>query len=85
MSMIREYHNHKLQTNPLCREEEPHNNHETPGRQTKQSGIKWKSVGKHNVFLLTCSLSVYWVDSHYGHRPVIVKRLSKIFKLYGIL
>ena len=35
--MIRKYHNHKLQTNPLYREEEPHNNHETPGRQTKQS------------------------------------------------
>ena len=31
------YHNHKLQTNPWRREEEPHNNHETPGRQTKQS------------------------------------------------
>ena len=30
------YHNHKLQTNPWYREEEPHNNHETPGRQTKQ-------------------------------------------------
>ena len=27
----------KLQTNPWHREEEPHNNHETPGRQTKQS------------------------------------------------
>ena len=27
----------QLQTNPLQREEEPHNNHETPGRQTKQS------------------------------------------------
>ena len=35
--MIRKYHNHKLQTNPWYREEEPHNNHETPGRQTKQS------------------------------------------------
>ena len=35
--MIRKYHNHKLQTNPWQREEEPHNNHETPGRQTKQS------------------------------------------------
>ena len=35
--MIRKYHNHKLQTNPWHREEEPHNNHETPGRQTKQS------------------------------------------------
>ena len=35
--MIRKYHNHKLQTNPWHREEEPHNNQETPGRQTKQS------------------------------------------------
>ena len=35
--MIRKYHNHKLQTNPWHREEEPHKNHETPGRQTKQS------------------------------------------------
>ena len=37
VSMIRKYHNHKLQTNPCHLEEEPHNNHETPGRQTKQS------------------------------------------------
>ena len=35
--MIRKFHNHKLQTGPWLREEEPHNNHETPGRQTKQS------------------------------------------------
>ena len=35
--MIKKYHNHKLQTNPWHREEEPHNNHETPGRQTKQN------------------------------------------------
>ena len=34
--MIRKCHNHKLQTNPWHREE-PHNTHETPGRQTKQS------------------------------------------------
>ena len=33
--MIRKYHNHKLQTNPWQHEEESHNNHETPGRQTK--------------------------------------------------
>ena len=37
VSMIKKYHNHKLQTNPLHREEEPRNNQETPGRQTKQS------------------------------------------------
>ena len=38
--MIKKYLNHKLQTNPWYREKEPHNNHnnhETPGRQTKQS------------------------------------------------
>ena len=35
--MIRKYQNHKLQTNPWYREEEQHNNHETPGRHTKQS------------------------------------------------
>ena len=31
------HHNHKLQTNPRHLEEEPHNHHKTPGRQTKQS------------------------------------------------
>ena len=35
--MIRKYHNHKLQTNPSLREEEPRNNHETTGSQTNQS------------------------------------------------
>ena len=35
--MIRKYHNHKLQTNLLHYEEESHNNHETPARQTKQA------------------------------------------------
>ena len=35
VSMIRKYHNHKLQTNPWYREEEPHKNHKTPGRQSK--------------------------------------------------
>ena len=31
------YYNHKLETNPWPCEEEPPNNHETSGRQTKQS------------------------------------------------
>ena len=35
--MIRKYHNHKPQTTPWHREEEPLNNHKTPGRQIKQS------------------------------------------------
>ena len=34
--MIRKYHNHKLQTNLWHSDEEPHNNHKTPRRQTKQ-------------------------------------------------
>ena len=34
--MIEKYHNQKLQTNQWHREEEPHNNLETPGRPTKQ-------------------------------------------------
>ena len=34
VSMIRKYHNHKLQTNPWHRQEEPYNHHETPGRHT---------------------------------------------------
>ena len=35
--MIRKYDNHELQTIPWHREEESHNNHKTPGRQTKQT------------------------------------------------
>ena len=35
--MIRAYHNHKPQTTPWHREEEPRDDHETPGRQIKQS------------------------------------------------
>ena len=35
--MIRKYHNHKRVINPRHREKEPHNNIQTPGRQTKQS------------------------------------------------
>ena len=37
MSMIRKYHNHKLQTTLWHRKKEPLNHHETPGRQIKQS------------------------------------------------
>ena len=41
--MIRKYHNHKLQTTPWHREEQPLNHHETPGGQIKQSNL-YKSV-----------------------------------------
>ena len=42
--MIRKYHNHKLQTNPWHREEEPHNNYDTPGRQSKQSNQQLQNL-----------------------------------------
>ena len=34
--MIRKYHNHKPQTTPLQRKEEPLNHHTTPGREIEQ-------------------------------------------------
>ena len=34
---VDKYHNHKPQTTPRYREEEPLNHHETPGRQIMQS------------------------------------------------
>ena len=37
--MIRKFHNHKLQTTLWYCEEEPQNNRETPGRQTKQRNL----------------------------------------------
>ena len=37
--MIRKYHNHKLQTTPWHREEEPLNHHETPGRQRTSDSL----------------------------------------------
>ena len=39
VSVIRIYHNHKLQTNPWLREEEPHKNQETTERQAKQLAL----------------------------------------------
>ena len=56
--MIRKYHNHKLQTNPWRREEEPHNNNETPGRQTKQSNqlsLPHQGDGHRVTYNKTCS------------------------------
>ena len=37
--MIRKYHNHKPQTSPQHREEEPPNHHETPGRQRTSDSL----------------------------------------------
>ena len=38
--MVRKYHDHKPQTNPWHREEEQHDHHETPGRQTIHPGVR---------------------------------------------
>ena len=37
VSMIRKYHNHKLQIDPWYREEESHNNHEDKAKQSALS------------------------------------------------
>ena len=60
--MIREYHNHKLQTNPWHREEEQHNNHETPGRQTMQGNqlslFSIKMIEKLECTIYKCSVDI---------------------------
>ena len=59
--MIRKYHNHKLQTTPWHREEEPLNHHETPGRQIKQSNqLSLRDIEKRTTKHRTIT------DSHNG-------------------
>ena len=72
------YHNHKLQTNPWYREEEPHNNLETPGRQTKRSNqlfspSRWVIYLPYNTIcvpninnLNLIHLSIYHMMLHLG-------------------
>ena len=40
-------HNHKLKTTSWYREEKPHNNHETPERQTKHCGREAKRTNSY--------------------------------------
>ena len=59
--MIRKYHNHKLQTTPWHREEEPLNHHETTGRQIKQSNqlpLPQNIDVSQNLYLVT---SHFWL------------------------
>ena len=42
--MIRKYHNHKLQTTPWHREEEPLNHHETPDDCNTRMDIKQRTT-----------------------------------------
>ena len=54
VSMIRKYH--KLQTNPWHREEEPHNNHEAPGRQL--------SKATSSLFPIKMTAKLEWAQSN---------------------
>ena len=54
--MIRKYHNHKLQTNPWHREEEPRTNHEAPGRQ--------KSKATSSLFPIKMIVKLEWTQSN---------------------
>ena len=56
--MIRKYHNHKLQTNPRHRKEEPRNNHDTPGRQNKQS------KATNSLFPIEMITKLEWTQSY---------------------
>ena len=68
--MIRNYHNHKPQTNPTHKEEEPHNHHETPGRQTKQSNqlsLTHQDDSKTRMDIKQCTTKHRTItDSHKG-------------------
>ena len=75
--MIRKYHNHKLQTTPWHREEEPLNHHETPGRQIKQILNKLKSRG-----FLASGLSTYDFSTLYTTLPhnLIKEKLTEVIE-----
>ena len=62
--MIRKNHNHKLQTNPWHRETELHNNHETPGRQTKQSCKTRMDIKLRTTKHRTVTESHDWSNNH---------------------
>ena len=76
--MVRKYHNHKLQPNSWHREEEPHNNHEALGKQTKQSN---------QISLPNLSLSsplFYSPTSLLSTRSPIYSLLSLSVSLYSL-
>ena len=74
--MIRKYHNYKLQTNPWDREEEPNNNHETPGRQTRQSNqLSFPNQDEHYQTLFQS------INGHYFPIVCFLWISSQLFKL----
>ena len=84
--MIRKYHNHKLQTNPWYREEEPHNNHETSRRQTKQSNqlfylaIFFKTVRGPLQNYIDQTFTIYFKREYFTRSYGIHRKLWKALK-----
>ena len=85
--MIRKYHNHKPQTNPWHREEEPHNHYNKPGSQTKKSNqlslphqddYKKSLCYVQTLSLMIGTVHLVWKETETGKQ--VVKRciLSKI-------
>ena len=48
MGIMRKYDNDKLQINPWHHEDEPHNNHKTSGRHTKQLALSSSPSESHD-------------------------------------
>ena len=78
VSMIRNYHNHKLQTTPWHREEETLNHHETPGRQIKQSNQL--SLPHQSLFQRYCKFTSGLLDGIHGKTAQFWMRYMDIFQ-----
>ena len=76
--MIRKYHNHKLQTNPWHRKEDPHNTEETPGRQTKPDLSNF-------ITYLLCKSNNYFVYINIKFMSCSVKHQNKQINIKLIL
>ena len=69
--MIRKSHNHKLQTNPWYHEEEQHNNHETQGRQTKQSNQLCQLISFFSTLITPFTLRKVFLGVIWLNYPII--------------
>ena len=82
VSMIRKYHNHKLQTTPLHRKEEPLNHHETRDLQTELQATA-VSVTLDKVITI-CSVYIppsFSLDSQ--HLYSFLQQLPSLYIIYG--
>ena len=65
VSMIRKYHNHKLQTTPGHREEQRLNHHETPGRFGQAQNMELIKMFLWLLFCVLCSnVSALDINQH---------------------